>query len=304
MYKVSMSDGRPLDSQRLSNFLDVVLGIKEDSAEGRLIPHLHSNQELALLLAQALEDVLPVLTPIEEYVIRLRFGLGRDVHTQKATAELFNRSTSNIRQFERRALQKLRHPPLSTFISRCLEEAFQRLSQVNTLSAELTYVIETVKKLTPHLIAHLKEHEDDLEKIHPRVVEHLIAEFFASWGFNDVRLVGTNSRTSADIYAANVVNPLGVEHRYFIEVKRWKRKVGIGVINQVLGAMTGERDQFGWHAAMIVTVAGFTNFEKWDREQLKLKGLELKDKEDLLRWLKAYKENEGGLWLPEPLTLM
>lgn len=171
-------------------------------------------------------------------------------------------------------------------------------------TAELTYVIEKIKRLTPELIAHLRRHDEDLLKVQPRVFEHLVAEFFASWGFKDVRLVGTNPRSSADIYVAQVVNPLGIEHRYFIEVKRWKHKVGIEVINQVLGAMIGEKEQFGWHAAMIVTVAGFTEFEKWNKEQLKLKGIELKDRDDLLRWLKEYKESESGLWLPEPPTLL
>lgn len=169
---------------------------------------------------------------------------------------------------------------------------------------ELTDVVEKIKKLTPELIEHLRRYEDDLLKVNPRIFEHLIAEFFASWGFDDVRLVGTNARTSADIYVVKTVNPVGVENRYFVEVKRWKHKVGIEVINQVLGAMIGEREQFGWHAAMIVSVAGFTEFEKWDRQQLKMKGIELKEKSDLLRWLQNYKPNDNGLWLPEPPTLL
>jgi hypothetical protein len=169
---------------------------------------------------------------------------------------------------------------------------------------ELTEAIEKIKQLTPELIAHLRNHEDDLIKVNPRVFEHLIAEFFASWGFDDVRLVGTNPRTSADIYVVKTVNPLGIEFRYFIEVKRWKDKVGIEVINQVLGAMIGEKEQFGWHAAMIVSVGGFAEFEKWDRQQLKLKGIELKDKQDLLKWLQDYKESSSGLWLPDPPKLI
>jgi len=68
--------------------------------------------------------------------------------------------------------------------------------------------------------------------------------------------------------------------------------------------MIGEKEKFGWHAAIIVTVAGFTEFEKWDRQQLRLKGIELKDRDDLLIWLRDYKESDNGLWLPHPSTLI
>ena len=47
---------------------------------------------------------------------------------------------------------------------------------------------------------------------------------------------------------------------------------GIEVINEVLGAYIGERERFGWNAALIVTVGGFKDFEKWSREELKFKG--------------------------------
>lgn len=103
---------------------------------------------------------------------------------------------------------------------------------------------------------------------------------------------------------ANAINPLGIENRIFVEVKRWREKVGIGVINQVLGAFLSEKEKFGWHAAIIVTVAGFTDFEKWTKTELSLKGLELKDKTDLTRWLNDYRECENGLWLPNPPKLV
>ena len=128
----------------------------------------------------------------------------------------------------------------------------------------------------------------------------MIAEFLASWGFEEVHLVGRNPRTSADIFAVHTVNPIGTKFRYFIEVKRWKHKVGVQVIDQVYGAMLNERPIFGWHAAMIVSLVGFKDFEKYTRESLVLKGVELKDSNDLLRWLRGYRPNGNGLWLPDP----
>lgn len=96
---------------------------------------------------------------------------------------------------------------------------------------------------------------------------------------------------------------MGLEQRFFIEVKRWKNKVGIEVINSVLGALISERENFGWHAAIIVTTIGFKDIEKWTPYQLRMKGVELKDRDDLLRWLRDYQQKEDGLWLPNPLKL-
>jgi cold shock CspA family protein len=175
--------------------------------------------------------------------------------------------------------------------------------QARELPAELTPVVETIRKLTPELIRHLKRNEDDLRRIDPHVFEHLVAEFLAGRGFGDVRLVGTNPKTAADIYAARVDDLIGIEHRYFIEVKRWKDKVGVEVIDRVHGAFIGERARIGWHAAIIVSVSGFKEIEKYTPYELRMMGIELKDRGDLLRWLKDYRQREDGLWLPDPANL-
>jgi len=177
------------------------------------------------------------------------------------------------------------------------------LAQRSTLErlAELSPVVESFKRLEPGLIRHLQQNNDDLLKINPLVFEHLFAEFLASNGFDDVRLVGRNGRTSADIYAAQYL-PGNIPIKVFVEVKRWKHTIGIEVINQVLGAFLGERERFGWNAALVVTVGGFSDFEKWSREELALKGLFLKDRDDLLCYLDGYKQHANGLWLPNPRT--
>jgi len=162
-------------------------------------------------------------------------------------------------------------------------------------------VIQTFQKLEPDLISHLKRQSDDLVNINPLLFEHLFAEFLAAQGFDDVRLVGRNAKTSADIFAAKFI-PADIPIRIFVEVKRWKHTIGIEVINQVLGAFLGERERFGWNAALIVTVGGFKEFEKWSREELALKGLHLQDRDDLLRYLDGYKQHANGLWLPNPRT--
>ena len=74
--------------------------------------------------------------------------------------------------------------------------------------------------------------------------------------------------------------------------------MGIEVISGVLGAMLTERPQLGWHMSMIVSLGGFANTKKFNKHQLSLLGLELKDKTDIHEWLHNYSSNKNGLWLP------
>jgi hypothetical protein len=279
-------------ARKLERLLGDIFRQDEYSSHLRQIPY--NQRERA---ARMMDNLLATLRVDEETAIRNRYHLGKPGRINSENATTF---VGPIEEgsFEQKALKKLENLARSLIRPETSHWMlmFEGLEPPR-VPADITPVIEKIKRLTPALIDHLKTHEEDIRRIHWRVFEHLIAEFFASWGFHDVRLVGRNARTSADIYAATVLKPLEVEHRYFIEVKRWKDKVGIDVINQVLGAFIGERDRYGWHAAMIVTVEGFTDFEKWNREELKMKGIELREKQDLLRWLRDYKQNENGLWL-------
>ena len=66
------------------------------------------------LLREQLGDVLKTLTPREEKVLRLRFGLddGRP-RTLEEVGKEFNVTRERIRQIEAKALRKLRHPSRS-----------------------------------------------------------------------------------------------------------------------------------------------------------------------------------------------
>jgi RNA polymerase primary sigma factor len=67
-------------------------------------------------------DVLDTLTPREEKVLRLRFGLddGR-VRTLEEVGREFNVTRERIRQIEAKALRKLRHPSRSKKLKDYLE---------------------------------------------------------------------------------------------------------------------------------------------------------------------------------------
>jgi len=172
------------------------------------------------------------------------------------------------------------------------------LSRVTLSHLELRAAIADVRQLTPELILHLKRHERDLEAVPWEVFEELVAEFMASWGdFTDVRLVGRDSSTQADIMAFHWAEPAGVRLKYFVEVKRTKDCVGIEVINQVHGAFALEQPRHGWTLAMIVSLGGFKDMKRFSRSELELRNLHLKGREDVLRWLNSYQLAPDGLWL-------
>ncbi|MCP4548525.1 MAG: restriction endonuclease [bacterium] len=163
----------------------------------------------------------------------------------------------------------------------------------------LNQVIASVEELTPQLISHLQTRHEDLSVIPPSVFEHLIGEILAARGFKDVKLVGRERWTSADLCAVHILDSVGQAIRFYIEVKRTRRSIGIDVINQVHGSILIERPKFGWHVGMIVSLGGFKKTRKLSREKLSLLGIELRDRQDILRWLGDWRPDRTGLWLPK-----
>ena len=98
--------------------LETPIGEEEDSHLGDFIPDESAltPQDAAsqALLKEQLDAVLSTLTPREEKVIRLRFGLddGRP-RTLEEVGEVFEVTRERIRQIEAKALRKLRHPSRS-----------------------------------------------------------------------------------------------------------------------------------------------------------------------------------------------
>ena len=98
--------------------LETPIGEEEDSHLGDFIPDEDASEpsEAAsyTLLKEQLIDVLDTLTPREEKVLKLRFGLedGR-TRTLEEVGKEFNVTRERIRQIEAQALRKLRHPSRS-----------------------------------------------------------------------------------------------------------------------------------------------------------------------------------------------
>lgn len=251
---------------------------------------------------ELIEDTLKTLTPREERIIKMRFGLDQSGQERSArdVGEHFAVTDRRIRQIQGKALRKLRNPSRRRRLRALLDQISKPIESEPT-PTDLKEVVEAVKALTPDLIIHLQSHERDLRKINPLVFEHLVAEFLKQRGFIDVRWVSRDSNTSADIYAVERPNSIGIGLRYFVEVKRSKNRIGVNVINEAHGAMDLERAKYGWNATLIVSVTGFKEFRKSTRRQFEMMGVFLRDEGDLQKWLKEYRLNNGRLWLPNPL---
>ena len=106
--------------------LETPIGEEEDSILGDFIPDndapAPSDMAAFMLLKEQLMNVLETLTPREEKVLRLRFGLddGR-ARTLEEVGKEFNVTRERIRQIEAKALRKLRHPSRSKKLKDFLE---------------------------------------------------------------------------------------------------------------------------------------------------------------------------------------
>ena len=95
--------------------LETPIGEEEDSHLGDFIEDTNSVSPIDAVIMRTLKDhtesVLKSLTPREEQVLKLRFGIGDGTeHTLEEVGRTFNVTRERIRQIEYKALRKLRHP--------------------------------------------------------------------------------------------------------------------------------------------------------------------------------------------------
>jgi len=108
--------------------LETPIGEEEDSHLGDFIEDKTvinpSEAVINLNLSEQTRKVLATLTPREEKVLRMRFGIGEESdHTLEEVGQDFSVTRERIRQIEAKALRKLRHPSrskrLKTFVENC-----------------------------------------------------------------------------------------------------------------------------------------------------------------------------------------
>ncbi len=98
--------------------LETPIGEEEDSLLGDFIEDKNSVSPSEAIIGRNLTDqtrrVLATLTPREEKVLRMRFGIGETTdHTLEEVGRGFTVTRERIRQIEAKALRKLRHPSRS-----------------------------------------------------------------------------------------------------------------------------------------------------------------------------------------------
>jgi len=106
--------------------LETPIGEEEDSHLGDFIEDkkfvLPSDAAVNLNLAEQTRKVLATLTPREEKVLRMRFGIGEKAdHTLEEVGQDFTVTRERIRQIEAKALRKLRHPTRSRKLKSFIE---------------------------------------------------------------------------------------------------------------------------------------------------------------------------------------
>jgi RNA polymerase primary sigma factor len=111
--------------------LETPIGEEEDSHLGDFIEDRSilnpSDAVVASNLREITDEVLATLTPREEKVIKMRFGLGPNgsEHTLEEVGQHFAVTRERIRQIEAKALRKLRHPSRSRKLKAFLESVRQ-----------------------------------------------------------------------------------------------------------------------------------------------------------------------------------
>lgn len=98
--------------------LETPIGDEEDSHLGDFIEDKNAIQPIDNAILSNLRDsttrVLSTLTPREERVLRMRFGIGMNTdHTLEEVGQQFSVTRERIRQIEAKALRKLKHPSRS-----------------------------------------------------------------------------------------------------------------------------------------------------------------------------------------------
>lgn len=106
--------------------LETPIGEEEDSHLGDFIEDkkfmLPSEAAINQNLAEQTRKVLATLTPREEKVLRMRFGIGEKAdHTLEEVGQDFQVTRERIRQIEAKALRKLRHPTRSRKLKNFIE---------------------------------------------------------------------------------------------------------------------------------------------------------------------------------------
>jgi hypothetical protein len=142
----------------------------------------------------------------------------------------------------------------------------------------------------------LIQHPDLMHSLNWRVYERLLADILESFGY-EIELQQGTKDGGVDIFAVRRSDPLG-EHRYLLQAKRWKNKVGVEPVRQLAFLHNHHRVSKSCLATTAKFTSGAWNLAKQYRWQL-----ELRDIDGIREWLKMANEvrskspgNTDPLW--------
>lgn len=121
-----------------------------------------------------------------------------------------------------------------------------------------------------------------LFSISPRDFEEIIAELFASRGY-DIELTQQTRDGGRDIVA--VGSSMGIRHRYLIECKRYApgRNVSVAAVQRLYGVKMAEQA----NKAILATTSGFTRDAKEFARQ-HIWDLDLRAYDEVMKWINSY----------------
>lgn len=254
---------------------------------------------------ETIKEACKILTYRQREMVFLKYGLGDgSSYTDEEIGTIFKMTVTEVQKTLFKAIRKLQGHEASSILAGLMPEIDGSRQEgpenegAPSISIEIEEAIASIKTLSVELLLHLKDNPEKLPSIDCYVFEHLVAECLASRGFEKVKLVGRESSTSADIFAVEKSISSGTSIKYFVEVKRHHKSIGVEVIDGVIGAIASEKHDWGWHVGLIVSLSGFKNFRKYSPDKLSLMGIELKDKQDVLGWIRDYRPSDRGLFIP------
>jgi HJR/Mrr/RecB family endonuclease len=222
-------------------------------------------------------ELLKTLTPQEELVLRMRFGLG---HTLEEIARSSNVTREQVRHIESKALRKLRHPSRARKLFPGLDEAGEiveaTLPLVGEESTEGSFLV--LPLVTPELLNAIKRDPELLRTVDGRSFERILAELLERQGYQ-VELQRGTKDGGIDIFALMRQGPLG-PHRYLVQAKRWTRPVGVAPVRELMFLHADHKVT----KSCLATTSRFTN-GAWRLADDYRWQLELRDFESLQEWI-------------------
>ena len=139
------------------------------------------------------------------------------------------------------------------------------------------------ERATCEVLTWLKRHPADVDRVHPRSFEAIVAEVIKEKGW-EIELTKQTRDGGFDILAIRTES-LGFEIKMVIECKLYnpKKSVGCPIVDRIMGVSRREHAD----VAMVVTKSRFTDVA-WHRwQQAVTRELSLIDREDLFLWLQG-----------------